>query len=127
MKKILVILAVLLVGVVVLCPTPVMALKTDPICKQLVAGSEQWKAAGCDIDPGESVFDKVPGAVMATFFIAGIIAVGVIIFGGVRYAISQGDPGKVKKAKDTLLYAVIGLVVTLMAFAIVTFILDGIS
>ena len=51
----------------------------------------------------------------------------MIIIGGINYALSQGDPGKVKKAKDTILYGIIGLVVALLAFAIVQFVLSAIS
>ena len=58
-------------------------------------------------------------------FIIGMLAVVMIIIGGVNYAMSQGDPGKVKKAKDTILYGIIGLVVALLAFAIVQFILNS--
>ena len=50
---------------------------------------------------------------------SGIIAVLFIIIGGIRYATSAGDPDKVKKAKNTLLYAIIGLAVALLAAVIV--------
>ncbi len=56
----------------------------------------------------------------------GIVAVIVIIIGGVTYMTSTGDAGKVKKAKDTILYGVIGLVVVALAFAIVNFVISGI-
>ena len=56
----------------------------------------------------------------------GIIAVVVIIIGGVTYMTSSGDSSKVKKAKDTILYGVIGLVVVALAFAIVNFVISGI-
>lgn len=54
------------------------------------------------------------------------VTVAMIIVGGVNYSTSQGDAGKVKKAKDTILYGVIGLVVALLAFAIVNFVLVNI-
>lgn len=57
--------------------------------------------------------------------IIGIVAVVVIILGGITYSTSQGDPAKVKKGKDTILYGVIGVVVSLLAFAIVNFVLDA--
>jgi hypothetical protein len=57
--------------------------------------------------------------------IIGIVAVVMIIMGGITYATSQGDPAKVKKGKDTILYGVIGVVVSLLAFAIVNFVLDA--
>jgi hypothetical protein len=53
----------------------------------------------------------------------GIISVIMIIIGGIRYALSGGDEGAVKSAKDTILYAVVGLVVAILAFAIVNFVL----
>ena len=55
----------------------------------------------------------------------GFVAVVVIILGGVNYTTSAGDPGKVKKAKDTILYGIIGLVIALLAFAIVNFVLSS--
>jgi len=56
-------------------------------------------------------------------FVLGAVSVVTIIIAGIRYTTSQGDPGAVKIAKDTLLYAVIGLVVAIMAFAIVNFVI----
>lgn len=56
--------------------------------------------------------------------IAGSIAVIFIIVGGIQYAVSAGDDGKVKSAKDTILNAVIGLVITVVAYAAVNFIVS---
>ena len=55
----------------------------------------------------------------------GLVAVVVIILGGISYTTSAGDTGKVKKAKDTILYGIIGLVVAVLAFAIVNFVLGN--
>ena len=57
--------------------------------------------------------------------IIGFIAVIVIILGGVQYTTSAGDSGKVKKAKDTIMYGIIGLVVALLAYYIVNFVLTS--
>jgi hypothetical protein len=54
--------------------------------------------------------------------ILGIIAVIMIIFGGIRYTTSAGDASRVKAAKDTVMYSVVGLVVAILAFAIVNFV-----
>lgn len=54
--------------------------------------------------------------------LVGAIAVIVIIFGGFRYVTSTGDAGRIKQAKDTILYGVIGIVVALLAYAIVRFV-----
>lgn len=60
------------------------------------------------------------------FGIIGIVAVIMIIMGGFNMMISSGDPGKVKKGKDTILYGIIGLVIAILAFAIVNFVINGI-
>ena len=56
-------------------------------------------------------------------FIIGIVAVIMIIIGGIKYITSNGNSQQVTSAKDTVLYSVIGLVVALMAYAIVNFVL----
>ena len=49
----------------------------------------------------------------------GIIAVIMIVVGGMRYTLSMGDPSGIQNAKNTILYAVIGLVVAILSFAII--------
>ena len=56
----------------------------------------------------------------------GLVAVIVIIIGGVNYMTSTGDPAKVKKAKDTILYGLIGLIICVLSFAIVNFVIKNI-
>lgn len=56
-------------------------------------------------------------------FVVGIVSVVVIIIAGIMYVASAGSPDRTKSAKDALLYAVIGLVISLSAFAIVNFVL----
>lgn len=58
------------------------------------------------------------------FFWSGIVAVAVIVVAGFQYVTSAGNSEKVKKAKNAILFAVIGLVVVLMAFAIVNFVIE---
>ncbi|HET7630578.1 MAG TPA: hypothetical protein VFK03_04355 [Candidatus Saccharimonadales bacterium] len=55
-------------------------------------------------------------------FIIGLIAVLMIIIGGLRYVVSGGDSSATKGAKDTILYAVIGLIVAIMAYGIINFV-----
>jgi lysylphosphatidylglycerol synthetase-like protein (DUF2156 family) len=54
--------------------------------------------------------------------LAGIVAVGFIIYGGIQYVISQGEPGKTKDAQQTIINALVGLVISLIATALVSFI-----
>lgn len=70
--------------------------------------------------------DKVIGILNAVIGVLGIVAVIVIIMGGVGYMTSSGDANKVKKAKDTILYGVIGLVIVALSFAIVNFVISKI-
>ena len=56
-------------------------------------------------------------------YIVGIIAVIMLIIGGIKYVVSGGDAKKVTDAKNTVLYAIIGLVVCFLAFAIVNFVI----
>ncbi len=60
-------------------------------------------------------------------FLAGAIAVIAIIYGGIRYVTSTGDAARVKQAKDTILYGVIGLVIAILAFAIVQFVIQNLG
>ncbi|MCA9342848.1 hypothetical protein KC950_02435 [Candidatus Saccharibacteria bacterium] len=53
----------------------------------------------------------------------GVASVIMIMVGGFKYMVSAGEAGATKSAKDTILYAVIGLVVAVMAQAIVSFVL----
>ena len=55
-------------------------------------------------------------------FIIGAVSVIMLVIGGIRYVVSGGDQKAVTDAKNTILYAVIGLVVALMAYAIVNFV-----
>lgn len=67
------------------------------------------------------VFNKI---INAALFLIGAISVLMLIYGGVSYTISMGDAKKVETAKNTIMYAVIGIVVALLAYAIVTFVLS---
>jgi len=55
-------------------------------------------------------------------FAIGVIAVIVIIIGGIKYTTSNGDASQIKSAKDTILYSVVGLIVAIMAWGIVSFV-----
>ena len=56
------------------------------------------------------------------YWIVGIVAVIMIIVSGIMYTTSGGDPAKVKKAKDALTVAVIGLIIALLAAVIVNWV-----
>jgi len=57
------------------------------------------------------------------YVVAGIVAVIVIILAGYKYVTAAGDSAAISKAKNTILYAVVGLVVIILAFAVTWFVI----
>lgn len=88
------------------------------------AGSITSNPDGCS---GNDLNTIIRTIINAIIFVIGMVAVVMIILGGVNYATSQGDPGKVKKGKDTIMYGIIGLVIAILAFAIVNFVLQALQ
>ena len=78
---------------------------------------------GCAPASPTSVPNAITTIVNTMLFLIGIISVIMIIIGGFRYVLSAGNTQNTTAAKDTILYAVIGLVVALLAYAIVNFVL----
>lgn len=73
----------------------------------------------------ESTVNKTVQLVINVFsFIVGVASVIMIIVGGFKYITSSGDSSSVNSAKNTILYAVIGLVIVAMAQVIVRFVLE---
>ena len=60
-------------------------------------------------------------------FVVGALAVIMIIVGGIRYATSGGNATSVTSAKNTILYAIVGLVIAFLAFAAVNWILSAVT
>jgi hypothetical protein len=57
-------------------------------------------------------------------YVTGSVSVLMIVIGGLRYTTSGGDQGSISSAKNTVLYAVVGLILSLMGYAIVNFVLS---
>ena len=81
----------------------------------------------CSEDSGFTLNEIVSTVISTIIYIIGIVAVIMIIIGGIHYATSQGDAAKVKKGKDTILYGIIGLVIAILAYAIVNFVLEALN
>jgi hypothetical protein len=97
-------------------------------------------SAACDINQGVSggascaqgsapsggpggLLGLVGNITKTLLIVIGAIAVIMIVIGGLRYILSQGDENGLRGAKDTIIYSVVGLVVALLAYAIVSFVI----
>lgn len=69
----------------------------------------------------------VQRAVNLLLWIVGIVSVIFIIWGGFRYITSAGDSSKVTAAKNTVLYAVVGLVIAIFSYAIAQFVFSNVQ
>lgn len=54
--------------------------------------------------------------------LAGLVAFGAVLYGGIRYLTSQGEPDKTKQAKDTIINGLIGAVIAILAASTVRFV-----
>ena len=72
--------------------------------------------------PSGGIFQTI---VNIFLFVIGAIAVIMLVYGGIRYTVSGGDAKNVTAAKDTILYAIVGIVVAILAYAIVNFVIGG--
>lgn len=103
-----------------------------PIIAAPHAGAVNAIQNACQSDPSATIcqnssnnnFGTVIGTIInVLLFVIGVISVIMIIVGGFTYATSAGDSGKVGKAKNTILYAVVGLIVAFLAYAVVNYVL----
>ncbi len=85
-------------------------------------GAQAVQCDGCpsDLFGDSGVFKQITNTIL---YIVGIVAVIMLIIGGIRYVVSGGDSKKVTDAKNTILYAIIGLIICFLAFAIVNFVI----
>ena len=83
--------------------------------------------SGKEVKGGVKVKSTVGSIVNWLLFAIGAIAVIMIVWGGIKFATSAGDSNKVTAAKNTILYAVIGLAVAVLAFAIVNFVVSHLT
>ena len=119
MKKIFIISSAVLIGglgVALLAGTPAHAVELYQACG---VGGASNVCAGT----GDEVEPFIKSAVNTLLYIIGALAVVMLIIGGIRYTISGGNSQQITAAKNTILYAVIGLVLAAFAYAIVNFVI----
>lgn len=86
----------------------------DPLCNGITNGKS-------------GVNSLVQNTTNLLLFVLGAICVIVIIISGIRFATAAGDPGQIKTARESIIYAVAGLVVAILAYAIVHFVLNSLK
>ena len=101
-------------------------------CESGASGGAQ---AGINCARGEGtpgqLFDG-PGSIFTTIvnvllFLIGAISVIMLIYGGIRYTTSGGNSASVTAAKNTIMYAIIGLIIAFLAFAVVNWVLGAVD
>ena len=105
---------------------PATASANVEINENLECGSNISLSGGsCDVSGGTTrVEDTIRTIINIFSIIVGAVAVIMIIVGGFRYITSGGDSGNIGSAKNTILYAIVGLVIVAIAQAIVQFVLN---
>jgi hypothetical protein len=96
---------------------------TDVAAGGIGSGADCAKPTGAaeNLFGDGSIFNTVTNILL---FLIGAVSVVMLIIGGIRYVVSGGDQGAVTSAKNTILYAIIGIVIAFLAFAAVRFVTD---
>ena len=125
MRRVIAAMMMALAGMLAVAVMPVSAAGNAWVDCDKLNDDAQKAAAGCNEsrNGGDVAVNLVNGVIS----LVGLVAVVFIIIGGIRYQLSQGDASRAKAAKDTILYAIIGLVVAALAWAIVNFVIGAFS
>lgn len=112
-------------GVIALAVLAASALGIDPAHAQLIQTDDSPQNI-TDATGGEGSFRTLARTIVNFFlYFLGFIATIMIIYGGVLYVTSAGNDDNVGKAKKILLYAVVGIIIILLSFAIVNTVIGG--
>lgn len=89
-------------------------------------GAEAARAEGmpAELIGADGIFTRITSIAL---YVIGAISVIMLIWGGLRYILSGGDSKKITDAKNTVLYAIIGLVIAFLAYAIIRFVLNSLG
>lgn len=120
-------------GVAVMSPAYAATTDKHPICANGqpsstpdLKGCSEWGSTGGSNLSQDDLMNTLQVVINVIVGVIGFIAVAMIIMGGISFATSQGDSSKVAKARNTIIYGVVGLVIAMLAFAIVNFVLSNI-
>ena len=106
-------------------PAPAYAACDDDLSISSGADCARGNGQSANLFGGDdSIFKKVTNVLL---FLVGAISVIMLIIGGIRYVVSGGDQAQVTGAKNTILYAIIGIVVAFLAYAAVKFVTGSLA
>lgn len=121
----------LLLGTTLMAPAlvPVSVLAQPNIEEGLCEGANlQVGETDCNQDDPEGTVNNIITTVINIFSVlVGVVAVVMIIIGGMKYITSGGDSNNISAAKTTIIYAIIGLVVVALAQVVVRFVLTRVN
>ncbi len=127
-RFILIAVASLTLGVPMLVPAFASASIADNLCKgsnQAAAGTNDISCGNAGQQGGNGLTSIAQNVTNIFSIVVGIVAVIMIIYGGFKYITSGGDSGNVSSAKNTLIYAIIGLIIVALAQIIVHFVINS--
>ena len=120
MKKSIVIGALILLGSIGFLPTPAHAVSPVADSCSSAGASDSSICGGAN----DAIEPFIKAIVDWLLFLVGVLAVIMIVVGAIKYTLSAGDASKMTSAKNTIIYAVIGLIIGVLAYAIVNFVID---
>ena len=125
-KKAILAVALMIAGVVSVFGTsaPVFANAFNQDACNQISDEGQREALGCNND--KNVPEVATNIIKIAVSLLGIVAVLMVIVAGQRYMTSNGEPEKIKQARNMIIYSLIGLIVAILAFAIVSFVQNGV-
>jgi hypothetical protein len=100
---------------------------SNPVQSGVCSGVTGTGATSCEDDNGTGASALVKDIINILSWIIGAVSVIMIIFGGFRYIVSGGDSGQIGNAKNTIIYAIVGLVIVIFAQIIVRFVIGSVS
>ena len=105
----------------------------NKVCEELANADDVdesvLQAAGCSGPTGKhkNISELVDTSINVAMSLAGIVAAGALVLAGQRYIAAGGDAAKIASAKRTIIYAVVSLVISFLAFAIVKFVITSLN
>jgi len=112
----------LALGVSLVAPSAQYASAADNLSIQDGANDAKSPDQAATLFGTDGIFTKITNAAL---YLIGAVSVLMLIYGGIRYTISGGDSASVTAAKNTILYAIVGIIVALLAYAIVNFVIGA--